>query len=177
MNARFFRRIVSVMSKARLWKGILIGAAVAAAISVSLVWATPGSGTTSTLIGRATFDDPINVRRFGEDHWKVSVQAKPSLDVAVQTIVFQPGGQSGWHSHPGPVFISVVSGTMTFYESDDPDCNPIVRHAGEGYLDVGDHAHIARNETSDPATNVVTYLAPPGAALRIDQPDPGNCPF
>ena len=95
-------------SKARIAKGILTGAAVAAAISVSLAWATPGSGTQSTLIGRATFNDPINVRRFGEDHWKVGVKAKPALDVAVQTIVFQPGGQSGWHSHPGPVFISVV---------------------------------------------------------------------
>jgi hypothetical protein len=25
--------------------------------------------------------------------------------------------------------------------------------------------------------NIVTYFAPPGAALRIDQPNPGNCPF
>jgi len=31
-----------------------------------------------------------------------------------------------------------MSGTMTFYESDDPDCQPIVRNAGEGYLDTGD---------------------------------------
>jgi len=107
----------------------------------------------------------------------VKVKATPALDIAVQRIAFQPGGQSGWHSHPGPVFISVVEGTMTFYESDDPNCTPTVRHAGEGFLDVGDHAHIARNETSDAATNVVTYLVPPGAALRIDQPNPGNCPF
>ena len=165
------------MSKTRLWKGILIGAVVAAAISAGLVWATPGSGTTSVLVGRATFDGEFKVKRSGPDDWEVEVQAKPALDIGVQRIVFQPGGQSGWHSHPGPVFISVVEGTMTFYESDDPDCNPVVRDAGEGFLDVGDHAHIARNESSDPATNVVTYLAPPGAALRIDQPDPGNCPF
>jgi hypothetical protein len=66
---------------------------------------------------------------------------------------------------------------MTFYEGNDPDCEPIVRHAGEGYVDTGDHAHIARNETTETAVNVVTYLAPPGAALRIDQPNPGNCPF
>jgi hypothetical protein len=56
-------------------------------------------------------------------------------------------------------------------------CQPIVRHAGEGYLEVGEHPHIARNETSAPATNVVTYLVPPGAALRVDEPFPGNCPF
>jgi quercetin dioxygenase-like cupin family protein len=177
MNAKFFRRIAPVMSKVRLAKGVLAGAAVVAAISVGQAWGTSGSGTQSTLVGRATFDDPIYVRRVGEDNWKVSVKAKPALDVAVQSIVFQPGGQSGWHSHPGPVFISVVSGTMTFYESDDPDCEPIVRHAGEGYLDTGEHAHIARNETTAPATNVVTYFAPPGGALRIDQPDPGHCPF
>jgi hypothetical protein len=164
------------MSKARLWKGIVVGAAMAAAISAGLVWATPGSGTTSTLIGRATFEEAFKVKR-GVDDWEVEVEAKPALDIAVQRIVFQPGGQSGWHSHPGPVFISVVEGTMTFYESHDPDCLPVVRHAGEGFLDVGDHAHIARNETSEPATNVVTYFAPPGAALRIDQPRPGNCPF
>jgi quercetin dioxygenase-like cupin family protein len=163
-------------SKARIAKGALAGVALVAMIFVGRAWGTPSTAQ-STLLGRATYDDPINVRRLGEDNWKVDVKAKPALDVAVQSIVFQPGAQSGWHSHPGPVFISVVSGTMTFYEGDDPDCEPVVRHAGEGFLDVGDHAHLARNETSEPATNIVTYFAPPGAALRIDQPAPGNCPF
>ena len=141
---------------------------------------TAGSGTTSTLLGRANFGDPADqtfkVKRLTGD-WHVEIKAKPTLDLAVQSIVFQPGGQSGWHSHPGPVFIQVVSGTMTFYESDDPACTPIIRTAGQGFLDVGDHAHIARNETRAPAQNVVTYFAPPGAALRIDEPNPGNCPF
>jgi hypothetical protein len=75
------------------------------------------------------------------------------------------------------VFIQVVSGIMTFYESDDPECEPIIRTAGQGYLDVGDHAHIARNETGTVAENLVTYFAPPGEALRIDADTPGNCPF
>jgi len=165
------------MSKGRLRKATLVVAALTAAVSARLVWATPPSGTTSMLIGRATFEEAFKVKREGPDDWEVEVEAKPALDIAVQKIVFQPGGQSGWHSHPGPVFISVVEGTMTFYDSDDPDCTPIVRHAGQGFIDVGDHAHVARNETSDPATNVVTYLSPPGVALRIDQPNPGNCPF
>jgi hypothetical protein len=99
------------------------------------------------------------------------------MDIAVQTIVFQPGGQSGWHMHPGPVFILVTEGTMTFYESDDPQCKPTVRTAGQGYVDAGEHAHLARNESFHQATNLVTYFAPPGATLRIDAPNPGNCPF
>jgi len=141
---------------------------------------TMGTGSASSLLGRATFSDPkdqnFNVKRVTDD-WHMEIKAKPSFDIAVQTITFQPGGQSGWHSHPGPVFIQVISGTMTFYESDDPTCTPIVRTAGQGYLHLGEHAHIARNETSLPAQNVVTYFAPPGVALKIDQPRPGNCSF
>jgi hypothetical protein len=141
---------------------------------------TVGSGSSSTLLGRANFSDPsdaeFKVKRITGD-WHMEIKSKPGFDIAVQSIVFQPGSQSGWHSHPGPVFIQVVSGTMTFYESHDPDCKPVVRSAGQGYLDYGDHAHIARNESGAPATNVVTYFAPPGAALRIDEPNPGNCPF
>lgn len=141
---------------------------------------TVSSGSQSTLLARATFGNPLEetfkVKRITGD-WHVEVKAKSTLDLAVQRIVFQPGGQSGWHTHPGPVFIQVVSGTMTFYESDDPECQPIVRGAGQGYLDVGEHAHIARNETGTVAENLVAYLAPPGAALRIDANAPGNCPF
>lgn len=141
---------------------------------------TKGTGSTSTLLARSTFLDPkdqnLMIKRITGD-WHFELKAKPAMDVAVQSILFQPGSQSGWHMHPGPVLIQVASGTMTFYESDDPTCTPIVRTAGQAYLDMGDHAHIARNETDQPAQNIVTYFAPQGAPLRIDAPAPGNCPF
>ena len=157
---------------------VATGAAAAAALlSGHVIRATPGSGSISTPIGRATFEDRLKVKRADDSGWKVDVKAKPDFDIAVQTIEFPAGAHSGWHSHPGPVFISVVEGTMTFYESDDPDCEPTVRSAGQGFLDVGDHAHIARNESGAKAKNVVVYFAPPGAPLRVDQPDPGNCTF
>ncbi len=136
---------------------------------------TAATGSVSTLIGRAHFSDVLNVQR-QTGVWTFSAQGRP-LDIAVQTIVFAPGGQSGWHKHPGPVFIQVVEGQMTFYESTDPHCAPIRRNAGQGYLDAGEHSHLARNETQTEARNVVTYFAPPLAALRIDEPNPGNCPF
>lgn len=151
---------------------------------------TVSSGSQSTLLGRANFaatprkhdddDDDrtpsFKVKRTAAD-WRVEVKARPNLDMAVQDIVFAPGGQSGWHQHPGPVFILVKSGTMTFYEAGDRHCRPIVRTAGQGYLDEGT-GHIARNETTEPAENIVVYLAPQAAALRIDIPvAPGNCPF
>lgn len=133
-----------------------------------------------TLLGRATFVDPkdpvFKVKRISDD-WHVEIKSKPALDVAVQRIVFPAGSQSTWHRHPGPVFIQVVSGTIRFYESDDPTCTPIERTAGQGFLDLGDHPHIARNESGTQAENIVTYFAPPGVQLRFDVPSPGNCPF
>ena len=139
---------------------------------------TMGSGTTSKLLGRATFSDGENfkIKRITGD-WHMEIKAHPNFDLAVQSITFAVGSQSGWHRHPGPVLIQVVKGEMTFYESDDPTCTPIRRKAGEAFLDAGDDAHIARNESDAPAENIVTYFAPPGADLRIDAPLPGNCPF
>ena len=181
-------------------KRMLVGAALAAVISGAMVSATPSSGSQSTLLGRGRYEAFDVTRRVtapkdhesdqaseeGEEHghrgrttWKVEAEAEPALDIATQMITFAPGGQSGWHTHPGPVFITVIEGTMTFYEGDDPDCQPMVLHAGEGFVDgqTDRHAHIARNETTLPAKNLVTYFAPPGAALRVDAPNPGNCPF
>jgi quercetin dioxygenase-like cupin family protein len=124
------------------------------------------------------------VRGTGEDRdhrrrtiWTVEAEAEPALDIATQMITFEPGGHSGWHTHPGPVFISVIEGTMTFYEGDDPDCEPLVLHAGQGFVDgrTDRHAHIARNETA--------HRPKPGhvlcrrALLCATTPGPGSCPF
>ena len=138
---------------------------------------TPSSGQQGTLLGRATHYHPLSVRRETAD-WQFAIEASPALDIAVQRFVFQPGGQSGWHTHPGPVFIQVVSGTLTMYQRDDPNCTPIVRTAGQVYLDEGNDVHLARNENPyHTAEAIVTYFAPPGAPLRSDAPGPETCPF
>src|SRR5829696_527627 len=87
-----------------------------------------------------------------------------------------PGGNFGWHSHPGPSLVIVKSGTSTFYLGDDPTCTPEVHPAGTAYVDPGGLVHIARNESlSEDLVVIVTRLIPDGAAARIDQPAPGNC--
>ena len=148
--------------------------------SPTLVTTAATVPSTSTLLGRATFVDPkdptLTVKRVTGD-FHVEVKAHPAMDVAMQQINFPVGAQSTWHMHPGPVFIIVSQGTMRFYEGDDPTCTPIEKTAGQGFLDRGEHAHIARNESGAPAQTVVTYLVPQGATLRHDEPNPGNCPF
>jgi len=101
----------------------------------------------------------------------------PNADIAVSRVLFPAGTHSGWHTHPGPVLVQVLSGTVSFYLATDPTCTPIVRTAGDTYIETGEIPHIARNETTEPAENLVVYFAPKGAPLRNDAPDPGICHF
>ena len=89
-----------------------------------------------------------------------------------------PGGTFGWHSHPGPSLIILKTGTLTFYEADDPTCTPEVHVAGDAFVDEGTDIHVARNESAtQEAIVIVTRLLPLGEPSRVDQPDPANCPF
>jgi quercetin dioxygenase-like cupin family protein len=97
----------------------------------------------------------------------------------MQQIVFGPGGQSGWHSHPGPVVVIVKSGTLTFY-SGDGACTAREYSAGQSFIDSGQgHVHIARNLSQTENVEIwVTYFdVPVGGSPRIDANDPGNCIF
>ena len=43
-------------------------------------------------------------------------------DVYVVDNKIDPGGTTGWHTHPGPSLILVVSGQVTNYTTEDRNC-------------------------------------------------------
>jgi hypothetical protein len=144
--------------------------------------ATPTSGISFTPVARATLPEFDVKRKDKTLDWRLGLEADQSIDVATQIVTFQPGGFSGWHTHPGPVFFTVRTGTLTVYEGEDPSCAPVSFPAGTGAVEAGasTHSHMVRNETSDVAEAVVTYMVPVGTPqnqLRTDLPNPGNCPF
>jgi hypothetical protein len=124
-----------------------------------------------TLLARGTYDSFKVMSAQGPAMFKA--EAKQSIDVVVRRHDYVAGGSTGWHSHPYPVFVTVISGQVTFYEYDDPTCTPTVVSAGEGYVDSG-HGHIGRNETGQPATDISVIMAPVGGAFRgeLDAPGP-----
>lgn len=71
------------------------------------------------------------------------------------------------------------SGTMSFYDSEDPTCTARIYSAGQAFVVRGQgHVHIARNEGNVDLELWATYFdVPPRGAFRIDAPDPGNCSF
>jgi Cupin domain len=145
----------------------------------SSVWtiagAEPAVGVAPNVIGRATFDafslqsDPRAM--------EFLAQAKRPVDIVVRTHDYAPGSSTGWHSHPGPVFITVIEGQVTFYERDDPTCTPKLVSKGQGYVDTG-KGHIGRNESGAPAKDVTVIFAPVGQSFRgeLEAPAP-QCKF
>jgi quercetin dioxygenase-like cupin family protein len=143
---------------------------------VSMTFASPPSGVTPTVLSRVSFDR-FKVMSDPADGGLFKAEAKGPIDMVVRRHEYTPGGSTGWHAHPYPVFVTVVSGTLTFYESDDPTCTPSVVTAGHGYVDSG-HGHIGRNETDQPAVDISVIMAPVGAAFRAELPAPNpNCGF
>ena len=137
--------------------------------------ATSSVGVTSTTLAQGGVRD-IDVR-VKTDAWKLQIDTKGPSTLAVSENKVAPGGDFGWHSHPGPSLVIVKSGTSTFYRGDDPDCTPEVHHTGSAYVDPGGVVHIARNEGTTELVVLVTRIIPEGLAPRIDEPDPGNCDF
>ncbi|HZB36035.1 MAG TPA: cupin domain-containing protein [Gaiellaceae bacterium] len=156
-------------------KRIVILGLVAFGLIAGVAVATPGFLVSASTPVRGTITEPFKVEIDG----LVELKTKSAMDVADQTITIQPGGHTGWHSHPGPALVVVKSGTFTLYDGDDASCAPHVFSAGSAFVDRGGgHVHIGRNEGTTVVELSVTYLLPVGAGPRADvTPAPGNCPF
>jgi len=161
---------------------VLFGAAiVVTALYVGKAMATPASGFVGTTLALGRFGE---IDAFNQlipcpgNGWLSMQKTKGLSDVYVQSNVWQPGGSTGWHTHPGHSLIIVTAGTVTAYEGDDPDCTPHVYTQGMGFVDPGGkHVHIVRNEGPVQASTIAVQLIPAAATRRIDAPDPGNCHF
>jgi quercetin dioxygenase-like cupin family protein len=110
--------------------------------------------------------------------WDLKTKVKGDSDVYIIQNTFPPGAHTGWHTHPGPSLITVTSGALTAYEVSDRSCTPIIYTAGQSFTDIGcGDVHLIRNEGSVNAVTVAVQIVPAGAARRIDEPAPGNCPL
>src|SRR5262249_8798606 len=95
------------------------------ALALGIDWATPPIGVVSTTISGPVEFGPIHLWSRTPTHL-VRIQAEGLSDVYVTDVKIAPGGQTGWHAHPGPAFVSVKSGVATEYQADDGDCTRLI---------------------------------------------------
>jgi quercetin dioxygenase-like cupin family protein len=137
--------------------------------------ATPGNGVTPVVIASGELQEIVRAKFKDSDGGFGDGFDVSSVQVVKFTVV--PGGYFGWHQHGGPVWATIVAGELTFYDSDDPTCTPTVYSAGQTFFETGQHTHTARNNGSVEVVVYGTFMLPEGAAVRVDAPDPGVCPF
>ena len=147
---------------------VLVGCALGLA-AMRVAWGTPGQAISTTIISGPVVLDEIDVKSESDVN-AVKIKTRGLSDVYVVRNVVAPGGHTGWHSHPGPSIISVVSGTATEYHADDPDGT--VHEAGTAFVDDGEGAHIVRNEGTTDLVLVAFQVLPQGAPRRTDEPQP-----
>jgi quercetin dioxygenase-like cupin family protein len=150
--------------------GVLVAVAFGVAVGVvalRVARATPGSGVTATTIAGPVALDEIDVHgNAGGLKVKIATQGEWVSRVVHYSVA--PGGFFGWHSHPGPVFVHITEGTLT-YERDDGD---VVEYAaGTGFVDFGD-VHNARNRGTESLEIIALFLSPAGVPIRTDEPQP-----
>jgi len=165
----------------RILNSAAVLAVIASIVVAGSALASPGSAIMGDPVigGRAGFTDEVSfdvtVASGGEAAETVSVT---SGDVMVQRVLVGPGGDTGWHSHPGPAIVTIVAGTLTLFDADDATCTGQDYAAGAAFVDLGSgHVHIGRNlSETDGVQLFVTYLGvPTGESPRIDEADPGTC--
>ena len=140
--------------------------AVTVAVTVAPSSATPSSGLTNVALARGT----------NTSHGTIPLQF--GTDVAMAKITVDPGGSSGWHSHPGGAIIIVKEGALTVYSPVGHKCRTTTYSAGQAFIERPGEVDDVLNTGTVPYVLFVTFpRVPQGDSARIDEPNPGTCGF
>ena len=153
---------VSEHSRRRRWWGIGAAAFVAAFAFVVFVGDARGQLAGVQIIPLAQGSSPDK---------NVVLHIKGPSDVLQADLIFQPGGQTGWHTHPGPVVVVIKSGALT--EIHKNGCTT-VHPAGSVFFEKANEIHNAANQTGGVTEVYATFLFPAGTQPLIPATNPGN---
>jgi hypothetical protein len=183
----------------------ILGYGAARIFSVEAASATPGTGFVGTVLARGVIGENL---QFGEPtvdvvtrRVKVRVKGRvytrkvkirvPAIDTAItcnaanpcdtafQKGTLQPGGTTGWHTHPGPTFVAFLEGDGTVYHVSGTGCHGMKIGPESGFTQMPTNKHVLHNDGSVPIVVYTLYLLPhgtPNSGIRVDQPQPTECP-
>jgi quercetin dioxygenase-like cupin family protein len=97
-------------------------------------------------------------------------------DVFVQHLRLNANQVSAWHTHPGPVIVTVRSGSLTYQTAASNTCRDRVYSAGQGFVDPG-FGHVHRVIAGPSGVDIyATFLLPPGSENHlIEASAPAEC--
>jgi quercetin dioxygenase-like cupin family protein len=97
-------------------------------------------------------------------------------DVFVQHLSLGANQVFAWHTHPGPVVVTVQTGSLTYRDAGPNACRDRTYTAGEGFVDPG-FGHVHRVIAGPAGAEIYsTFFLPPGSESHlITAPGPEEC--
>jgi mannose-6-phosphate isomerase-like protein (cupin superfamily) len=180
-------------------------ASLAGMFSGKAAYATPGVNFATTVVARGTLGADMLFGAPAQSVVTRQVSIKTGKRVVRKTVKFtvdsirkailcdaaspcvtafqqgteQPGGTTGWHTHPGATFVAVAQGEGTLYTVTGSTCTATKITPGTGFIQMPTDVHEVRNESSTPLVVYTLYVLPagtPNTGIRVDQPQPTQCP-
>jgi quercetin dioxygenase-like cupin family protein len=128
------------------------------------------------LTPRAVFTDDVALQvrnKLDGKSTQVINASDPSRTVTIRVTV-QPGGQIPWHTHPGPVFVTIAEGELTYVSSED--CVERPYPSGTAFVDPGHgHVHTAFNLGDSVTVFYATFYEVPETGPITIPADPADC--
>lgn len=155
------------VSRARI---MISGIAVATAAAISLV--AVGLAPSRAQVPPPILLEPLTPRSTFTDHVRMQFRIKLAPHTAhvinvpdpsrtlVARITVQPGGQFPWHTHSGPVIVTIAEGELVYVQASD--CIERPYPAGTAFVDPGrGHVHTAFNRTDGVTVFYATFFEVP----------------
>lgn len=151
--------------------------------AVAVVKGTPTVGQVFSLLSSGVIQDdilqkaevPLPAGTAGsdgdadrDDRWTAKLHTSGPANFQVLDVTLLPGGRTGWHSHPGILLATLISGSLNWY---DAQCVKHVYNAGDSWTE-NTQIHDVFNAGTANAHFTATYIIANGQARRIDQPQP-----
>jgi quercetin dioxygenase-like cupin family protein len=157
---------------------ITVGAAAVAAFATAATATPSGAAQTDeahgvhiTPLSAGTIASKVHTHSAG-----IEIETHGPRDMLVTSIVVDPGGSFGWHTHPGPVLVAVSQGTLALYQPHGSRCPRSTVPAGQAFIEDGGDVHLARNEGSTPVELNAIFLARTGTTEFLTAvPEPSAC--
>ena len=150
----------------------IMGVAVIGSVIGGLAWATPIFNLASPILASGNQD--ANIETHGEfatsgGEFRTFLKTEGPSSILIQDASYSAGGYNGWHSHPGLVAVTLITGTIQWY---DEDCKMTTYKAGDSWTE-GSQVHYFRVTGTSTIHLMAVFVIAKGSTPRIDQPAPG----
>jgi len=150
---------------------VVIG--VTAMIITGLVVATPIINLTSPVVAAGNVSGGLNVQGTAKDlndnnYFNVSLTTQGPATISTQVASYKPGGENGWHSHPGLVAVTLTQGSIVWYNG---NCEATTYNAGDAWAE-GSQIHMFRVVGTEAVLIYATFITAQDEPVRTDEPEP-----